>query len=220
MSGLLEKDLRLTLTRKQTLLTFVIMALVMGLSIDGSFIVSYLTMLGTIIAIGTINYDEFDNGYAFLMSLPFSRKTYVKEKYLFALLMEAASWLFGTIVYAAFSFIRHDPVFFENTLKLMIMLMGIIPVIYLSAAFMIPLQLKYGSERSRTVLFIIYGVIAVAVIGIKSLLGTVENLFIGLNTVLNAFPPYVILIIMIAICAAIVYVSYLLSVRIMEKKEF
>ena len=88
MSGLIEKDLRLTLTRKQTLLIFLIMAFFMGASIDGAFIVSYLTMLGTIIAIGTITYDEYDNGYAFLMTLPFDRKTYVKDKYLISLLME------------------------------------------------------------------------------------------------------------------------------------
>ena len=87
MLGLIEKDLRLTLARKQTLIIFFIMALVMGLSMNGSFIIGYLTMLATIIAVGTISYDEFDNGFAFLMTLPFDRRTYVREKYLFSLIM-------------------------------------------------------------------------------------------------------------------------------------
>ena len=85
MFGLIEKDLRLTFARKQTLLIFFIMALVMGISMDGSFIVGYLTMLAAVISIGTISYDEYDNGFAFLMTLPFGRKTYVREKYLFCL---------------------------------------------------------------------------------------------------------------------------------------
>ena len=220
MSGLIEKDLRLTLTRKQTLLIFLIMAFFMGASIDGAFIVSYLTMLGTIIAIGTITYDEYDNGYAFLMTLPFDRKTYVKEKYLFSLLMATASWIFGMIVYVIFSIIRHDPMFMDNILELLVMLTGMIPVVYLCSAFMIPLQLKYGSERSRTVLFIIYGIIAVIAIGARSLLNDVDNPFAGLDLALNSIPPYVILITLFIICAILTYVSYLISVRIMEKKEF
>ncbi|MBQ3295066.1 MAG: ABC-2 transporter permease [Erysipelotrichaceae bacterium] len=220
MSGLIEKDLRLTLTRKQTLLIFLIMAFFMGASIDGAFIVSYLTMLGTIIAIGTITYDEYDNGYAFLMTLPFDRKTYVKEKYLFSLLMATASWIFGMIVYVIFSIIRHDPMFMDNTLELLVMLTGMIPVVYLCSTFMIPLQLKYGSERSRTVLFIIYGIIAVIAIGARSLLNGVDNPFAGLDLALNSIPPYVILITLFVICAILTYVSYLISVRIMEKKEF
>ncbi len=80
MRGLLEKDLRLTLCRKQTIMLFLFMTLVMGMSMDGSFLVGYLTMLMMMIAVGTLNYDEFDNGFAFLMTLPFDRKTYVREK--------------------------------------------------------------------------------------------------------------------------------------------
>ena len=36
-------------------------------------------------AISTISYDTFDNGNAFLFTLPFSRKEYTREKYLFSL---------------------------------------------------------------------------------------------------------------------------------------
>ena len=90
MRGLLEKDFRLTFIRKQTLLIFFIMAIVMGVSMDGSFLVGYLTMLASIVALGTISFDEFENGFPFIMTLPFDRKTYVREKYLFCFLMAAA----------------------------------------------------------------------------------------------------------------------------------
>ena len=85
MFGLIEKDLRLTLVRKQTLFIFLAMALIMGQSMEGEFLVGYLTMFAVLVAIGTTSYDEFDNGFAFLMTLPFDRKTYVREKYLFCL---------------------------------------------------------------------------------------------------------------------------------------
>ena len=108
MRGLIEKDLRLTISRKQTLLIFFIMALVMGMTMDGTFIVGYLTMLGAILAVGTISYDEFDNGYAFLMTLPFERKTYVTEKYLFCLCMEAVFWCAGAFIYCLGSLVRNS----------------------------------------------------------------------------------------------------------------
>lgn len=48
-----------------------------------------MTMFGAMIAVGTLSYDETDNGLAFLMTLPVDRKTYVREKYLFILICTA-----------------------------------------------------------------------------------------------------------------------------------
>ena len=107
MLGLIEKDLRLTLVRKQTLVIFLVMALVMGMSMNGSFLISYLTMLAMIVGTGSITYDEYDNGFSFLMTLPFDRKTYVREKYLFSLIVSVAAWCFGAIVFAIIDVVRN-----------------------------------------------------------------------------------------------------------------
>ena len=165
MFGLIEKDLRLTFARKQTLLIFFIMALVMGISMDGSFIVGYLTMLAAVISIGTISYDEYDNGFAFLMTLPFGRKTYVREKYLFCLIMSTAAWCIGAVLYFIGNTVRRSGV---NMVEELPMLIALIPVMYLSSALMIPIQLKYGSEKSRIALFILFGCIAVLIFGAKT----------------------------------------------------
>lgn len=50
-----------------------------------------MTMFRAMIAVGTLSYDETDNGLAFLMTLPVDRKTYVREKYLFILICTAAA---------------------------------------------------------------------------------------------------------------------------------
>ena len=217
MRGLIEKDLRLTLTRKQTLLIFFVMALVMGISMDGSFLIGYLTMLATIVAIGTISYDEFDNGFEFLMTLPFDRKTYVREKYLFSLLMASAAWVIGVVIYCIGSVIRHNAINLADELP---MLIAFIPVMYLSAAFMIPLQLKYGSEKSRIVLFVIFGIIVALVFGTKAAFSGQENPLKGLAGALDKQPPIVVLLALTVICALITFVCYLWGTRIMENKEF
>ena len=217
MLGLLEKDLRLTLTRKQTLLIFVVAALVMGMTMDGSFLVGYLTMLSTITAVSTISYDEFDNGMAFLMTLPAGRKTYVLEKYLFSLLLAAAAWCIGLVLYGVMSAVRHSAVAPGDELP---MLLAILPVLYLSAAVMIPLQLKYGSEKSRIVLFILFGVAAVLFVGVRNGFGGAVPSPDGLIVALSGLSPATVLLSLAAVCALLAVISYLCSVRIMEKKEF
>ena len=82
MLGLLVKDLRIALTRKFALLIILVIALIMGTSMEGPFIIGYVTMIALMLAVGTIIYDEMDNGYVFMMTMPLTRKTYVREKYL------------------------------------------------------------------------------------------------------------------------------------------
>lgn len=216
MRGLFEKDLRLTLARKQTLLIFIVMALIMGAAMDGTFLVGYLTMLGSILAVGTISYDEFDNGFAFLMTLPFERKTYVGEKYLFSLFMEAASWCAGALICCLGSLVRSsgDPV------RDLPMLLSLIPVLFLSVSVFIPLVLKYGSEKSRVALYLVFGVMALIALGAKQVMSGREASFAGLEKTLEAMSPAVVLLILTAVCGILSFISYLCSVRIMEKKEF
>ena len=217
MLGLIEKDLRLTFARKQTLLIFFVMALIMGISMDVSFIVGYLTMLAAVISIGTISYDEYDNGFAFLMTLPFDRKTYVREKYLFCLIMSAAAWCIGAVLYFIGSTVRHGGV---NLIEELPMLIAFIPVMYLSSAIMIPVQLKYGSERSRIVLFILFGCIAVLIFAAKDFFSGTETPITELIRTIDNLSPAVVLLAIIAVCALASGVSYMLSIRIMKKKEF
>ena len=217
MFGLIEKDLRLTFARKQTLLIFFIMALVMGISMGGSFIIEYLTMLAAIISIKTISFDEYDNGFAFLMTLPFDRKTYVREKYLFCLMMSAAAWCIGAILYFIGNTVRRSGV---NLIEELPMLIAFIPVMYLSSAIMIPVQLKYGSERSRIVLFILFGCIAVLIFAAKDFFSGTETPITELIRTIDNLSPAVVLLAIIAVCALASGVSYMLSIRIMKKKEF
>ncbi len=217
MLGLIEKDLRLTLARKQTLLIFLIMVPVMGLSTNGYFVISYLTMLAVTTALGTIGYDESDNGLAFLMTLPFDRKTYVREKYLFSFIMAISAWCIGTILYFAGSIARHNAINLTGELPILI---AFVPVLYLSAAIMIPLRLKYGSEKSRIVIFILFGFIAILIFGVRSIFSDSNHILAGMIEMIKNISPVIVLLVSVVVYSILTCVSYLWSVRIMEKKEF
>ncbi|MCR4668734.1 MAG: ABC-2 transporter permease [Clostridia bacterium] len=218
MRGLIEKDLRLMFHRKQTLVIFLVLAVVMSLSVDGAFIVGYLTMLSAIVAISTLSYDEYDNGMAFLMTLPVDRKTYVSEKYLFCLLISAVSWAAAVVLYSVIGMIRGSAVDLAEELP---SLFAILPTMFLIAAVMLPVQLKYGGEKSRIVLFVVFGIVAAGALAASRILGGKgENLIASLAAKLDGTSPALVLVCVIAACALITCASYLWSVSIMQKKEF
>ena len=216
MRGLIEKDLRLTLIRKQTIVIFLVMALAMGVSMNGAFIVAYLTMLAMIIGTGTISYDEYDNGFPFLMTLPFDRKTYVREKYLFSFITAIAAWCFGAAIFGIMDVVRNN----GAGLSEIPMMTAIIPSMYIASAVIIPLQLKYGGEKSRIALFIIFGLVAVVAVGAGKVIENPLNPIADVITALQGLPGPAVLLILVAVCVITTTVSYLFSVRIMEKKEF
>ena len=99
MRGLLQKDFCLLLQRSKVLLVMLGVGFLMGFSTEGtSFVIGYMTMLCAILAIGTISYDEFDNGYPFLLTLPITKKTYVYSKYVFCLLTNLVGWVISIVI--------------------------------------------------------------------------------------------------------------------------
>ena len=77
MKGLFVKDIELMKQQKQFFIMVVVMGVILNLagSVSVSFAAGYFTIVTAIFAITTISYDEFDNGLAFLMTLPVTRKT-------------------------------------------------------------------------------------------------------------------------------------------------
>ena len=94
MKGLFVKDIELMKQQKQYFILVIVMGVILNLAGSGSvsFAIGYFTFVTAIFAITTISYDEFDNGLAFLMTLPVTRKQYVAEKYLLGAGLTAAAW--------------------------------------------------------------------------------------------------------------------------------
>ena len=216
MLGLLVKDLRLALTRKFALLIILVIALIMGTSMEGPFIIGYVTMIALMLAVGTIIYDEMDNGYVFMMTMPLTRKTYVREKYLFCLLSALVAWLVGAILTCAAYIIRQNA---SALLEVIPISLVLIPVLFILPAVMIPLQLKLGAERSRIATYIIFGFIAGLIFMGKKLLDE-SDLPAQIEPALNSFPPVAVVVAITAFGLLVAFISYLCSVRIMMKKEF
>lgn len=173
-------------------------------------------MIALMLAVGTIIYDEMDNGYVFMMTMPLTRKTYVREKYLFCLLSALVAWLVGAILTCAAYIIRQNASALLEDIPISLVL---IPVLFILPAVMIPLQLKLGAERSRIATYIIFGFIAGLIFMGKKLLDE-SDLPAKIEPALNSFPPVAVVVAITAFGLLVVFISYLCSVRIMMKKEF
>ena len=217
MKGLFIKDFFLAFRNSRNLVVFTAVCLIMSLSMDPAFGVGYgILLLGTV-ALGTLTHDEYDNGFPFLMSLPINAKTYVREKFLFCFLAELIGGAVGVLFSVLACFIRKQPVVLGNYLSFVA---GMLPAMFLMLALMIALQLKFGVEKSRLIMLIVYGGFA----GIAVFIGTQQEAFLpklpGLVAFLQGHSPVLLVSVLLLIFLLLVGLLYRVSVRIIENKEF
>lgn len=216
MKGFLVKDFYLVFQRRQTLIVFVLAALIMSFSADAYFALSYTAMLTTIVGISTIAYDENDNGFPFLFSLPAGRKTYVKEKYLFCILASLLGTLCGVVILFLSGIVSGKGL----PEDLFMMILMTLAAMVMAAGVMIFLQLKYGVERSRIAMFVLYAI----VFGILALANQFKDLFLSklsfLSVLASRIPSNVLGVIAVLSLIAICVLMYFLSVKAMMEKEF
>ena len=216
MRGLIEKDLRLTIHRKQTVLVFVIVALFLAISGSGTFAVTYFTMLAGIVATGTLSYDEFDNGLEFLMTLPVDRKTYIREKYIFSLAASTIAWCISNAFYFGCEMVKGS---MADAISQFPILLIVLPGMAVFATIIIPLQLKFGTEKGRIFLFVLFGCLAVGIVTVKNFLfPSAEDAYAFIGRLQGLSMGTVIFAIFI-ICALVGMISYLCSVKIMQNKQ-
>lgn len=210
MTGLLLKDSYLILQRKQTLFLLLAISLLMGYTIDGAFIVGYVTFLSLMLSIGTISYDEADNSLLFLMTLPFERRTYVLSKYVLSWIVCGIAWVISLFLLFLMNTIKGLPLdFVENITGCLVVL--VFAVVGLD--MMIPIQLKFGAEKSRTVITMIVGV----VMAVSILFGKVLDLDAFLQSLDRIpLPVYAVVGVVISITATVGSVA--VSTRIMDQK--
>src|SRR5699024_992586 len=118
MKGLMIKDWKLLKNQGRFYAVIVIFALIIMIANESGYTFAgyYLTFLASLFTLSTFSYDEENGGTGFLMTLPADRKTYVKEKFLFGILLTGGSWLVSCLLSAVFLMIRKPG---ESPLSLM-----------------------------------------------------------------------------------------------------
>ena len=220
MKGLLVKDFLLITQKKMFFVLLFVIAIILSFKMDTSFVISYFCMMGTIISTSTISYDEFDNGYPFLLTMPISRKMYATEKYAMAFLCQAFFWIIAVLIQFSVIAIQKTPVVLG---ELLIQDLLILVVTALFAALMIPIEIKFGAEKGRTFLFLIAGLIfVIGVLGQS--FGTAIQTALSFDPAvliekMEAIPLGAVAVSLTGIVLVMVAISMFISITVMEKKE-
>lgn len=218
MKGLFIKDCRTILNNNRTFLVMMIgIILFLSFTVDSlDFVGGYLTIVGSMLALGTISYDQAENGMSFLLTLPISRKMYVQSKYLFSVLFSVALIVLVNIISVPVSIMRG----YSYDIS---MPAGMFAGCLIFLFIMIPLQLKFGVEKARIALVIVFGVIVCAITG-AVYIGAgngiyVEDVTASISKTATA-PAAVYIILAVLIMALLGFISYCFSVKTMENKEY
>ncbi len=217
MAGLMEKDFRILLQRKQAFLVFLVIAVLLSVTQGGAGVVGYLPFISAMLAVSTISYDEFDNGYPFLFTLPITRKSYVAEKYIFCFLTVFCSWIFSVILYVVIDKLQGGEMPVSEMLFVSILLL-LIAVVLMDV--MVAVQLKYGSERSRVVIIAIFGICFLAIYALAKLLEKAGVKTAAVFGYMERISATGIVLLLLAVGIVATFISVLISIAVMEKKTF
>ena len=222
MKGMLIKDFRLLKNQgKALLLMLFAVAVFMNFITDvgPSFIVGYITIIFSLFTATTISYDEFDNCYIFLMTLPITRKKYVDEKYVFALVSIVCTWAAGTVLGTILLLVQ--PAAEMDAADWLGSCIGYIFAAGICVSIMLPIRLKFDSEKSRYANFIMIAVVFIAAFLVSSAIDYLPvNIVEAGKEWLYGMSAAGILGLSAGITAVIAAVSYACSRHIMAKKEF
>ena len=218
MKGLLIKDLKLIKTQR-TFLSIVagICVALLASGKEMSVVFAYVAAVLSMVVVSTVSYDEYNNGMSFLFTFPVSRKKYVLEKYVFGILSVAAVLAAGSGLMGVVSAVKLQS--FQQQ-EWFLALLGAVLTAVLILSLYLPVQLKFGAEKGKIVMFLIiaavvglgYAVKEAALVFQVDLSGIMEQ-------VMNAGTAQVTAA-LAALSALLMVISYMVSVAVMKRKQF
>lgn len=211
MSGLFTKEFIVIIKNNKLSLIVIPMFLLIGIINHQLMFLMLIPALLSMLPLGTMTYDEVSHWDMYVYSLPVKKKSVVTSKYATVLVLALISTvLIGTILFLLKNNVKDVD---NNTIAFMTAASLIIGMIVPSIS--IPINLKFGTSKGRIIYLIIVG----AICGIipTVIISDAQNLTIKLMKIVSN--PAILALVTIGIVAAISFISWLIAVRIYEKKE-
>lgn len=202
MGGLILKDLY---GLKQQLKIYIIIAVVWLLiavtTRDMSFFSGLVMMFTFLVPITSLAYDEKSRFDAYALTMPVKRSDIVLSKYLLSLICGAVCALAGFFV----NVICMNDIFETAVVTLILLCVGIF-----FSSIVLPLLFRFGVEKGRTIMM--------AVLLLPVILALLFSKF-DVAIPENEFIKYSLLFVPV-ITSVVFFVSFQISKKIYEKKEF
>ena len=199
MKGLLLKDYYMTVKYCRMLILMVLIFAAVSAVSNSIFLISYPFIIAGVLPVSLYAYDEKSGWCSYADAMPYSRAQQVSAKYISALVFICLVMLICTVGKA----LTGDS--FIEDFSLLVMLCG---TGLLSAAVLLPFVLKFGSEKGR---WAYYAVIIIACVIAAAVFDTGSAVASELTGTAVAC--------ILAGCVLLFGLSWLLSIKIYEKRE-
>ena len=213
MKGLLLKDLfNLRRIMKQYFFVAALM-FVWSVFLKNQMLFSMIMiMYSMMMLLTTMSFDESSQFNKYALTMPVTRRELAGEKYILMLLLMLAGVAVGFVGGGILSLFSKGGVSWLSAENL-VSIAAVSGVYVLGFSVLLPMLFKYGVEKSRLLLAIIYLLVFGVLYGTASFIRQ-KGLVISENQIV------VLAVLCIAFCFAVFAVSWFVSVRIMEKKEW
>ena len=223
MKALLMKDLRTLKNERRLWVSIIGVSVLFGVLFQNWYFMMGYIMFGlSMIARTMYQYDVADQGIVYLMTLPITRKEYVKEKYLLSLMSICIGGILSMILTKIGMLFTPDQA--DSNQEIFSAFLGIVAVALVLQAIIFPVELKYDVSKSRIIILLLVMGIIILFTAFDMLIGAILVAFITIFV--DAFGGIFIqhflgTVLLSAVVVGMIYFSsYRKSVKIMGQKEF
>ena len=210
MLWLLKKDfLLIKANLKSMIIIFVIYIM---LAFQGTFDVTFIIpLIGIMLFISTFSYDDFNNWNSYAVTLPNGRKNVVRAKYIASIILTVILGIGALAIGVGISYTKTKGI---NLDEIISSLMGTVLSSVIIISLLYPIVFKFGATNGRIILFaVVFGAA-----GIGALIAQFVDMTSIINMI-NRLDSYSLIAIPI-ISAILLGISYLISNKIYQNKEF
>lgn len=210
MLGLIKKDLLLIKANLKSMI--IIFVIYIMLAFQGTFDVTFIIpIIGIMLFISTFSYDDFNNWNAYAVTLPNGRKNVVRAKYIVSIILMIILAVVAFFIGIGISYIKTNSI---NLDEIISSLMGTMLSSVIIISLLYPIVFKFGATNGRIILFaVVFGIAGI---------GTLIAQFIDMTpiiNIINKLDNYLLIAIPI-IYIILLGISYLISSKIYQNKEF
>ena len=210
MLGLIKKDfLLIKANLKSMIIIFVIYIM---LAFQGTFDATFIIpLIGIILFLSTFSYDDFNNWNSYAVTLPNGRKNVVRAKYIVSIILMIILAVVAFFIGIGISYIKTNSI---NLDEIISSLMGTMLSSVIIISLLYPIVFKFGATNGRIILFaVVFGIA-----GIGTLIAQFIDMAPIIN-IINKLDNYLLIVIPI-IYIILLGISYLISSKIYQNKEF
>ena len=210
MLGLIKKDFLLIKANSKSMVIIFIVYLM--LAFQGIFDVTFIVpLIGIMLFISTFSYDDFNNWNSYAVTLPNGRKNVVRAKYIASIILTIILGAVALAISIGIGYAKTNNINLEEILS---SLMGTILSNVIIISLLYPIVFKFGATNGRIILFaVVFGIA-----GIGALIAQFVDTTPIINMI-NRLDSYSLIAIPI-ISAILLGISYLISNKIYQNKEF